>query len=163
MSSVDKCAQEVLEVVPLIMQAIRAEMRWHRGFDLSVPQFRALAFLKHYEGASLSDAAEFVGLTLPSMSRLMDGLVTRQLVKREISATDRRRITLVLTEVGQATLQSAYEATQAYLARQLAGLSTQEQATVEQAMQILRPLFIQAHGKSVNQETEGTTTLEFKT
>jgi DNA-binding MarR family transcriptional regulator len=140
--SVDRCAQEVLEVVPLIMRAIRAEMRRHRGFELSVTQFRALAFLKHYQGASLSDAAEFVGLTLPSMSKLMDGLVARQLVRREISATDRRRITLVLTEAGQATLQLAYEATQAYLARRLAGLSTQEQATVEQAMQILRPLFI---------------------
>jgi DNA-binding MarR family transcriptional regulator len=150
--SVDRCAQEVLEVVPLIMRAIRAEMRRHRGFDLSVPQFRALAFLKHYQGASLSDAAEFVGLTLPSMSKLMDGLVNRQLVRREISATDRRRITLALTEAGQATLQSAYEATQAYLARRLAGLSTQERATVEQGLQILRPLFIQANRKSVDKE-----------
>jgi DNA-binding MarR family transcriptional regulator len=137
-------------------------MRRQRGFDLSVPQFRALAFLKHYEGASLSDAAEFVGLTLPSMSKLIDGMVTRQLVRREISATDRRRITLVLTEAGQATLQSAYEATQTYLARRLAELSTQEQAAVEQALQILRPLFIQPNRKSVNAERVGTTRVEFK-
>jgi DNA-binding MarR family transcriptional regulator len=161
-SSIDKCAQEVLEVVPLIMRAIRAEMRRHRGFDLSVPQFRAMAFLKHYEGASLSDAAEFVGLTLPSMSKLVDGLVTRQLVKREISPSDRRYVTLALTELGQATLQSAYEATQAYLAQRLAGLSTQERTTVEQAMHVLRPLFIQANRRSMNGVKEETTRVEFE-
>jgi len=143
--SVDECAQEVLEVVPLIMRAIRAEMRRHRGFDLSVPQFRTLAFLNHYQGASLSDVAEFVGLTLPSMSKLMDGLVIRQLVKREISSSDRRCVTLALTPLGQATLQSAYEATQTYLAQRLVRLPSQERATVRQAMQILRPLFITSY------------------
>lgn len=140
-NSVDNCAQSVLEVVPLIMRTIRAEMRRHRGFDLSVPQFRTLVFLNHYQGSSLSDVAEFVGLTLPSMSKLIDGLVMRQLVKREILPSDRRCVTLALTPLGQATLQTAREATQAYLAQRLAQLSTQERATVEQAMQILRPLF----------------------
>lgn len=139
--SVDECAHEVLEMTPLIMRAIRAEMRRQRGLDLSVPQFRTLAYLSYYQGASLSDAAEFIGLTLPSMSKLVDGLVARQLVTRELAASDRRRVTLALTPAGQATFQATRAATQAFLARRLAELPAEERAVVTQAMQILRPLF----------------------
>jgi DNA-binding MarR family transcriptional regulator len=139
--SVDECAHEILEVAPLIMRAIRAEMRRRRGFDLSVPQFRTLAYLNYYQGASLSDAAEFIGLTLPSMSKLVDGLVARQLVTREISDSDRRRVTLALTLAGQATFEATRAATQAFLAQRLAELSTEERAVMTEAMRILRPLF----------------------
>lgn len=140
-ASVDECAHDILEVAPLIMRVIRAEMRRHRGFDLSVPQFRTLAYLDHYHGASLSDVAEFIGLTLPSMSKLMDGLVARQLVTRAISPTDRRRVTLALTSQGRSGLQAARQATQIYLAQRLAELPAEERAVVGRAMQVLRPLF----------------------
>ncbi|MCL4303484.1 MAG: MarR family transcriptional regulator [Anaerolineae bacterium] len=139
--SIDNCAHEVLEVTPLIMRAIRAEMRRQRGFDLSVPQFRTLAYLNYYQGASLSDAAEFIGLTLPSMSKLVDGLVARQLVLRELAANDRRRVMLALTAAGQATFQAARAATQTFLAQRLAELPAEERAVVTEAMQILHPLF----------------------
>jgi DNA-binding MarR family transcriptional regulator len=140
--SSEECTREILEVVPLIMRAIRAEMRSHRTPDLSVPQFRALAYLSHHAGASLSEVAEHIGLTLPSMSKMMDGLVTRQLVTREISASDRRRVTLRLTPLGWATWQSAREAAQAHLSQILAALSATERATVVQTMQALRPIFM---------------------
>jgi len=123
------------------MRAIRAEMRRQRGWDLSVPQFRTLAYLNYYQGASLSDIAEFIGLTPPSMSKLVDGLVARQLVTRDFSTSDRRRVILALTPAGQATFQATRTATQAFLARRLAGLPAEERAVVTQAMQILRPLF----------------------
>ena len=137
----DACAQEVLEVIPQVMRAIRAEMRRQRIHGLSVPQFRTLAYLNYNQGVSLSDAAEFIGLTLPSMSKLVEGLVARQLVRREIPPEDRRRVTLTLTPAGSLAFQLAHEATEAYLARQLAGLPAEQKALVSQAMQILRPLF----------------------
>jgi DNA-binding MarR family transcriptional regulator len=140
--SPDECSREVLEVVPLIMRAIRAEMRSHRTPDLSVPQFRTLAYLSRHEGASLSDVAEHIGLTLPSMSKMMDGLVARQLVTREISSSDRRRVTLRLTPLGRTTWQSAREATQAHLSQRLAALSASERSLLVRAMQALRPIFM---------------------
>jgi DNA-binding MarR family transcriptional regulator len=130
------------------MRAIRAEMRRQRGWGLSVPQFRTLAYLNYYQGVSLSDVAEFIGLALPSMSKLVDGLVARQLVTREISASDRRRVTLALTSAGQATFQATRAATQAFLAQRLAELPAEKRAVVTEAMQILRPLF------TPSQETE---------
>jgi DNA-binding MarR family transcriptional regulator len=138
---VDECAALMLDTVPLVMRAIRAEMRSHRSPDLSVPQFRALLFLHRQPGASLSAIAEHVGITLPSMSKLVDKLVTRGLVDRQEAAEDRRRVTLTLTAQGQSVLAMALRATQSRLAEKLDVLSPAEQITLMQAMRILRPIF----------------------
>jgi MarR family transcriptional regulator for hemolysin len=137
----DACAQEILEVVPIVMRTIRAEMRRHRTADLSVPQFRTLAFIDRQADASLSDVAEHIGLTLPSMSKIVEGLVTRKLVTRQTHATDRRRMMLALTTRGQTALQTSREATRACLAEDLAALSGRQRETIAQAMEILRPVF----------------------
>jgi DNA-binding MarR family transcriptional regulator len=135
------CAQEVLEVVPQIMRAIRTEMRRHRTADLSIPQFRALGFIDRNASASLSDAAEHIGLTLPSMSKMVDGLVARKLVTRQTDAADRRRLTLALTRSGQTALETSRAATRACLAENLAALTEVERANVVKAMAALRPVF----------------------
>jgi len=139
--SLDECARQVLETVPLVMRAVRAEMRRHRAADLSVPQFRTLTFLNRQAGASLSQVAEHIGLTLPSMSLLVDGLVERKLILRNTHTADRRRVTLTLTARGQSVLEAAHDAALAALAGKLAALSAQDRAIVVQAMQALRPVF----------------------
>ena len=137
----DDCAQEILDVVPMVMRVLRAEMRSHRSPGLSVPHFRVLAYLDVNQGASLSQVADYVGLRLPSMSTLVDGLVERGLVTRAPSTTDRRRLALCLTPRGASTLGAARRATQAGLARLLAELSPAERAQVTDALRALRPLF----------------------
>jgi DNA-binding MarR family transcriptional regulator len=137
----DECARQVLETVPLVMRAIRAEMRSHRAPDLSVPQFRVLIFLNRHEGASLSDVAGHVGLTLPSMSRMIDGLVARNLVTRQTDPDDRRRVALTLTTLGRTGMQSAYASTEAHLAERLVALPAPDRATIVKAMQALDSTF----------------------
>jgi MarR family transcriptional regulator for hemolysin len=137
-----ECAREVLDTVPLIMRTVRSEMRSHRTPDLTVPQFRALTFIHRHPGASLSKAAEHMGLTLPSMSKIVDGLVARQLVLRHTPPEDRRRVSLALTASGQATLRAAREATQARLAEALQTLSPAQRVCIIEAMRTLRPLFM---------------------
>src|SRR5690349_21174241 len=95
--SPDNCARALLEVVPPIMRVIRAEMRSQSAPELSVPQFRVLAYVNNHPGASLSEVADHIGLTRPAMSVLVDGLVNRRLMLRETDRSDRRRLTLALT------------------------------------------------------------------
>ena len=140
-------ARAVLEVVPLVMRTVRAQMRDASALNLSVPQFRTLGFVARNPRTSLSDLAEHIGLALPSMSKLVDGLVERKLLIRQSYSDDRRRITLELTARGDTLLQSAHASTQAALAEWLSGLGESDRATVVHAMQILQPLF--ARGKSV--------------
>lgn len=135
------CAQAVLDVVPQVMRAIRTELRRHRAADLSVPQFRTLAVIDRKANTSLSDVTEHIGLTLPSMSKLVDGLVARKLVTRQTDPTDRRRMTLALTRSGQTALEASRSATRACLAESLATLTDAERAAVVKAMEALRPVF----------------------
>jgi DNA-binding MarR family transcriptional regulator len=134
-------AYEVLEVVPLVMRTVRTQMRSSRSFNLSVPQFRTLGFVHRHPGTSLSDVAEHVGLTLPSMCKLIDGLVERKLIARRSHPSDRRRITLDLTSKGGALLQLARESTQESLAERLSVLHEDDRVAIVHAMQILHQLF----------------------
>lgn len=148
-ATAQETAVELLDVVPRVMRTLRAQMRSHRTADLSVPEFRTLGFLDHHPGASLSDVADHIGLTLPSMSKLVDKLVDRKLVTREFDTDDRRRVTLGLTGRGRAILEAARAPTQAYLAEALTALSPAERTTVVQAMRVLRPLFISDREKDM--------------
>ena len=134
-------ARAMLGTLPFVTRVVRAEMRSHRALGLSVPQFRALAFIRRYPGASLSAAAEHLGVTLPTMSRLIDGLVKRKLMLRQSNSGDRRRIILELTPRGRALWQTAYDFTQASMTKKLSALNGSQCATVVNAMRILHQLF----------------------
>ncbi len=140
-ASPPECAGQILEIVPMVMLAIRTEMRSHRASDLSVPQFRVLVYLHRYEGASLSDIAEYMGLTRPSMSKMIDGLVTRQLVSRRLDPGDRRRVSLAPTALGRRAMQSAYQATETRLAERLAALPISQRRAILKAMEVLGSIF----------------------
>ena len=139
----DACAHELMDTAPQIMQLIRVEMRHGRGSDISIPQFRSLAFVQRHPDSSLSSLAEHLGLTLPSVSKLVDGLVKQKLITRQESMADRRRLTLMLTQIGASIVDSARAGAQASLAKRLEKLSEVELETVCQAMQTLRPIFVQ--------------------
>lgn len=137
----DMIAREVLDVVPAIMRTIRAEMRSRRGADMSVVQFRALLFLNRNPGASLSTVAEHLGLTSPTVCKMIDGMVSHHLVTRMPSSADRRKVILTLTAGGQTILEKARNGTQARLMDVLAGLSPEDREAVHQVMQLLQTLF----------------------
>ncbi len=139
--TVQACAEEVLAVVPSIMSTFRTEMRAHRPTELSLPQFRVLIFLNRHVGASVSAVAEHVGLALSSTSQLLDGLMKRGYVTRDTAAADRRRATLSLTTLGQATLESARVHARARVEEHLSLLSEDERRAVTASMLALARAF----------------------
>ncbi len=148
-STPNQVASEMLEVVPQVMRVIRDRMRGYRASELSVPEFRTLGYLSRHAGGSLTAVADHIGLSLPAMSRLVDGLVERKLVARQFDAADRRRVTLTLTPRGNALRQNALSATRAYLAEVLDVLSPADRELVAQAMRVLEPLFVTEREKEM--------------
>lgn len=148
--SPDDCAREVLDVVPLVMRNMRVEIRRNRRNDLSVPQFRTLIFLNRNPGAQLSNLAEHLGLTPPSVSKLIDGLVAKKLVERQLSNVDRRRLTLTLTKSGKILLDVAYRETQAYFTDLFAVLSDRDRTNIIESMQVLRGVFTRDGAQKVS-------------
>ena len=147
-------AQQLLDVVPLVMRTIRSKLRELRSAEISVPQFRALVYINRHDGASLSDLTVHIGLTLPSMSKLIDGLVNRKLVNRIAHSTDRRRVCLSLTAQGQDELNTAYKHTQRFLASKLSALAEEDLATISQAMKALKDLFLLEHEDELTPQPE---------
>jgi len=77
--------------------------------DLSLPQYRVLAFLDEGEAAP-SDLAGRLSVSRPSITALMDGLITRGLVERRPDTDDGRRVHHHLTDDGRNVLQRADQA-----------------------------------------------------
>jgi len=137
----EESARKLLEVVPIIMQDIRSEMRRRRTLDLTVPQFRVLAFVNRNEGSSLWEVASHVGLTPPSTSRLVDGLISRGLMARNDHPADRRRVRLTVTDHGMTILEASTQGTVSYLADKLSGVDADNREVIDKAVEVLRTVF----------------------
>jgi DNA-binding MarR family transcriptional regulator len=141
MPSPRQTAAMVIEDIPLLMRLLRTKFLEKRIGDLSMAQFRTLAFVDANQGASLSEVAGHIGLGLPSMSKLVDALVNHQLLTRETHGEDRRRICLALTAQGKRELDEAYQHTQSFFADKFAELTEQERSQVIEAMKVMMKLF----------------------
>lgn len=103
------CAARLVDVAPSVVRFIRAQMR-RRMPDLTMVQFRTMAFLYRRSGCSLRALAVHLGVTPPTCSALVDRLVHRGVVSRTPSEASRREIALRLTRRGRAQFEIAKEA-----------------------------------------------------
>jgi DNA-binding MarR family transcriptional regulator len=134
------CSLQLMELVPIIMRGITNEMRQRTMPGLSMPQYRTLNYLQRHPQASLSDVAAFLGLTLPSTSKLVQKFVAQKIVTRRV-AKDRRRVCLSLTLEGSEALAHARQETHKKLMETLSCLTPEELATVATALQVLNGAF----------------------
>ncbi len=139
--SPQEAAHQLLEVIPVVMREIRSEMRSRRSPDLTVPQFRTLSFVNRNVGSSLLEVANHLGLTPPSTSRLVDGLIYRNMMTREDHPGDRRRVKLTVTRLGQQILEASRQDALRYLSAKLSNINADDREAIVKAMNILQPIF----------------------
>ena len=142
------CSARLLEVVPSIMRHIRKELRSRAMQGLTVPQFRALNYLRRHPDASLSSVAEHLGLTPPTVSKMIQKLVEQGIIIRN-SASDRRQVRLSLSAAGISALTQAREETRKQLAENLKTLSQEELKHLLSTLEILEHVFSK-NGTNVN-------------
>ena len=103
--------------------------------DLSLSQYRCLMFLA--EGSSAATAlAGMLAVSPPSVTSMVDGLVSRGLVERRSEPGDRRLVTHVLTDDGARILKQADKALQARLDEISAFLRAEDAATAERGLEL---------------------------
>ena len=124
----------------MVMRVIRHHLVRHPS-GLSVPQFRTLCYVSTARGSSLTAAADFIGLSAPAMSRLVDGLVEVGMMRRVVSSDDRRHVKLSVTAKGETALREARTLAQAELAEAVSSLKAGERADVVEAMRLLQGVF----------------------
>ena len=134
------CAAAMLETIPAVMRIIREEMRSHRLAGMTVPQLRVLGFLDRCGPVTLSGVAGHVGVTPPTMSRMVQSLVEAGFVLRGGGSPDRRTVCLEISARGRRVLRTARRATVGHLAKKIELMRANEVGCIREAMSLLRVL-----------------------
>ena len=125
---------------PALLQVGRELRREARAVGVSPEQVSLLVAIKYAPGIGLRELAARERVSPPAMTKHVDRLERDGLVARTPSAEDRRRVGVSLTEEGQRVLRRVRSRRTAWLARRLRGLSPEELAAVEAAVEPLRRL-----------------------
>ncbi len=135
-----KTAKRLLEIIPLSMARVRAEMRSCIPANLSVPHFRILGSIMR--GKTLvNEIAQHHGVSQPSMSRSVDSLVKRGLIERSHESEDRRQTPLRLTKKGSGLFRKIKTATERRLSRRILILDSKSRNALLQGLDELEKLF----------------------
>lgn len=106
--------------------------------DLSFTQIKALCALdRENEERSVKALAESMGVSLPTMSRAVDGLYERGFVDRQEDPVDRRMKRVLLTQAGRAMTKTLAEGRLVGIQSVLDSLSEEEEATLARALEMI--------------------------
>jgi DNA-binding MarR family transcriptional regulator len=100
--------------------------------NLTMPQAKALLCLYSADGMAMKHLAEKLGVSVTSITGLVDRLVDQGLVHRDQDAGDRRLVIARLTVEGRAALERLQEIRQGWMARVFSRMSTEQLKIVAQ-------------------------------
>jgi DNA-binding MarR family transcriptional regulator len=125
---------------PALLRVGRELRREAREVGVSPEQVSLLVTIKYAPGIGVGELAARERVSAPAMSNHVDRLERDGLVERTPSADDRRRVGLTLTDEGQRVLRRVRSRRTAWLASRLGGLTPEELAAVEAAVEPLSRL-----------------------
>ncbi len=129
------------ETIPPLWGYIRAHIRAvaTENFEISVEQFHILRFIRRgYQ--TVSDLADARNISRPAVSSGVDALVQKGLVARTPDQEDRRRISLSLTEEGNALLDSVFQNTREWMKASMVELSAEDLEAAVRGMEVLQKM-----------------------
>jgi DNA-binding MarR family transcriptional regulator len=108
-------------------------------FGLSIPEWRVIAVLQYFPGASSGELTEKTGMDNVAISRAVNHLVRAGLITRRLCDADRRRTVLDLSEQGQAVYDEITPLALRYESLLLQELSVEERTRLDELLtKILR-------------------------
>jgi len=125
---------------PALLRVGRELRREAREVGVSPEQVSLLVAIKYAPGIGVGELAALERVSAAAMSKHVDRLERAGLAERKPSADDRRRVGLTLTDEGQRVLRRVRSRRTAWLASRLRGLSPDELAAVEAAVEPLSRL-----------------------
>jgi DNA-binding MarR family transcriptional regulator len=119
-----------------LMRMVRRLKRETDG-DHSVSVVAALGSLSSRGPLTLSEWAEAEGVSRPSMTVLAAGLLDQKLIAKEPDPRDGRLVRVHVTNAGKRVLELSRTRRNAYLAKRLAALGSDELRILDEASAIL--------------------------
>lgn len=104
---------------------------------LSIPVWRVLCVLYDRDSLFVGELAEMVLLKQPTLSKVLDRMISDGFVIRSPSAGDRRRVHVEITPHGRQLVQTSIDDALAQEARVLSGFTTAEISTLKSVLREL--------------------------
>lgn len=134
-----KLAGEFLEIFPLVMRLMAADLRQTRD-AINPAYFRLLAILSMHP-CTLSELAEQQAVSKPTMSNTITTLEERGWVARKRVSDDRRVVYAEITPQGQTVLNGVHQYMLGRFAEILEPLSEEKREVLLSGLTILREVF----------------------
>ena len=112
-----------------------------KRFRMPVPEWRALASLSSGRGYTIGALARVTLCKQPTLSRLVDRLEARGLVRREAAAEDRRQSVVVITARGRKRIAPVLATARRHEKRVLEGFRRKDIAALKGLLQALIAAF----------------------
>ena len=129
----------ILEVLTSLRRVIRATDLHSRHLSktagVTAPQILIMQAISSTEGVTLGEIANTVSLSQATVSSILDRLEKRDLICRERSTVDKRRVHVYLTDHGFQVLRDAPLPLQEQFAQQFSDLQEWEQSMIICALQ----------------------------
>ncbi len=131
-----KAIEEVLIALRRVIRATGLHSKYlARTTGLTTPQILVLQAVGNSESLIVSALASRVNLSQATVTSILDRLEKRQLVSRQRSMQDKRKVVVSLTGLGIETLKNAPMPLQEQFTRQFHQLQGWEQAMIVSALQ----------------------------
>lgn len=133
-------SNQLLDALPPVIRAIRTAMMRHEGARFTVPQFRVLGFVS-LQPCTSKQLAEWQGVSVPAMSRMVACLVRRRLLTRKTDMNDRRQVHLRLSAEGRKEFGRLRKSIETSLAERVATLQEAQKHSLRESVVMLQGLF----------------------
>lgn len=135
----DDVAQDILRSIRQLIRGISIHSKhMQRAVGLTVPQVVCLRTIYDLETAhqdvTVLKVSQLVQLSPPTVSRIVDRLTAAELVTRQRSQTDRRKVSIALTPAGVDRIQTAPSPLQETFLRGLEALPREDQVALLSAL-----------------------------
>lgn len=139
---VDKLAQALLQCSYLPLQLIKSRSR---ALDLTIePKHLFLLRYISSQPKTVGELADFVNVSAPTMSTVINTLVKRGWLERQRSLADRRVVQVTLTPAGEEILAQAQRHMVTILAAALEPLSAPDRQLLKDGLDLLQQAMSQA-------------------
>lgn len=133
-------ARSMVEIIPLVMRVMAAEMRKQGQLPSHAPILGMLAMRKH----TLGELADRHAVSAPTMSNTITTMEERGWVIRTRSEEDRRVVWIDITANGRTALEALQGRTAERIAGMLDRLTVEEQESLARGVAVLQETFITA-------------------
>lgn len=134
---------ELIELVFTMNRLTKDGMENEKGSP-SYIQLQALSFVLRQKNPIMKDVAEYLNITPPSATFLVNNLIKLDLIKRIYDSDDKRIIHLNISNKGKKELQKGFAKSKQHLYKKLSLLSTKER---QNFISILKKLSLLVNSK----------------